>query len=207
MRSEVVPVNFLTDEQANQYGQFNGEPTSEQLARYFHLDDVDLNHVHRCRAQHNRLGFALQLCTVRFLDTFLQDPVSVPSGATAFVANQIGVDDVSIVARYLDRKTTRREHVSAIQQLYGYRNLSDDGEHFRLIRWLYTRAWLSAERPSVLFDLATARLVEQKVLLPGVTVLSRNRLPNAEHGQGVHEVLVGGACHLLRSCAQLTASG
>jgi Domain of unknown function (DUF4158) len=35
-----------------------------------------------------------------------------------------------------------------------------------LLHWLYGRTGLSAQRPSVLFDPAIARLVERKILLP-----------------------------------------
>ena len=168
-----MPVEFLTSEQQKSYGHYAVEPTAAQLERYFYLDDRERQLVNRRRGEHNRLGFALQLCTVRFLGTFLTEPTDVPSSVVAYLAQQLSIAEIDCLPRYLERETTSREHAGEIQKLYGYQDFGTQPLYWQLLRWLYERAWLSAERPSVLFDLTTARLVERKILLPGVTTLTR----------------------------------
>jgi Domain of unknown function (DUF4158) len=164
---------FLSSQQQHSYGRYVDLPTESQLARYFHLDDTAKQLVQKRRGDYNRLGFAIQLCTVRFLGTFLVDPIDVPQGVVRYLASQLEIADVDCLPQYLSRPTTHWVHAQTIKEHYGYRDFSDQPEHWRLVRWLYQRAWSGGESPSMLFDLTTARLVEQKILLPGVTVLSR----------------------------------
>ena len=84
-----MPVEFLTDDEAAAYGRYAGSPSQADLKRVFFLDDEDRKLVGRHRGEHMKAGFALQMVTVRWLGTFLEDPLDVPGGVLDFVAGQL----------------------------------------------------------------------------------------------------------------------
>ena len=168
-----MPVEFLTDEQAEAYGRFVEEPTRPELERFFFLDDVDRELIGKRRGDHNRLGFALQMCTVRYLGLFLEDPLDVPWPVIAYLAEHLGVEDPSRVKQYTERLKTAYEHAWEIRDAYGYHQFEDRewGRKFRA--FLHGRAWTHAEGPVALFNQAVGWLRRNRVLLPGVSVLAR----------------------------------
>jgi len=167
-----MPVTFLSEEQQRRYARYDGEPSAEDLARYFYLSDVDLELIRRRRWDYMRLGFALQLGTVRYLGTFIDRPVNVPPGVISVLAEQLGIAANCDLSPYMEGNT-RWTHAEEIRRTYGYEVLASPVIGFRLMRWLFALCWTGTDRPSVLFQRAEGWLREHKVLLPGLTTLER----------------------------------
>ena len=113
-------VEFLSDEQVGAYGRFTGELPAAEVERFFYLDDADRNLIARRRSDHHRLGFAVQLGTVRAVGRFLEDPLDVPWPAVEFLAEQLEIGDASCVKKYVQRPQTLYEHAWEIRDRYGY---------------------------------------------------------------------------------------
>jgi hypothetical protein len=111
--------DFLTAAQIECYGKFGVPPSDMELERFFFLDDGDRKLVAKRRDDATRLGFALQLTTVRFLGTFLVNPIDVPVAVMEYVAAQLGIEDASVAKAYLKRDKTRLEHRWEVQQVDG----------------------------------------------------------------------------------------
>lgn len=95
-----MPVSFLSSEQRENYGRYTGVPSPRDLARYFHLDDADHALIARKRGVHNRLGYAVQLGTVRYLSTFLENPMAAPAPVLQALAKQLRIQALDGVHAY-----------------------------------------------------------------------------------------------------------
>jgi uncharacterized protein DUF4158 len=167
-----VPVEFLSDVEAGAFGRYEGAPSRAELERFFFLDDADRALVGQRRGDHNRLGFSLQLVTVRYVCRFLPDPLAgVPTAVIDYLAEQLGIADPSCLKRYSQRESTHREHAGEIQRRYGLRDFAEVEPE--LVAGVDARVWTSGDGPKAIFDGAVRWLRQEKVLLPGVTTLVR----------------------------------
>ena len=189
-----MALDFLSDAQVAGYGRFQGVPARSDLERYFFLDDADRALIGKRRGEQHRLGFALQITTVRFLGVFLEDPLDVPWPVVEYLAEQIEVSDPSCVKNYTRRSMTAFEHAWEIREAYGFRSLDDDTTAAEFNRYLQDRAWVHTEGPGAMFDHAVGWLRRHWVLLPGITVLTRQVLKaRADVADRVYALLVSAA--------------
>ena len=126
-----MPTRFLSDAQRARYGCYTEAPSSDQLARYFHLDAADRETIGRLRGDHNRLGFSLQLGTARFLGVLPTKFDTIPDAVVRMVAAELDLTDLPSLRAY-GAGRPRKRHAAMIREIYGLRELADDaGARFR----------------------------------------------------------------------------
>ncbi|VVE85428.1 hypothetical protein PSP31121_05246 [Pandoraea sputorum] len=111
-----MPASFLSATQRERYGHDPHTLSSEELARYFHLDDADREWIATKRRDSNRLGYALQLTTARFLGTFLEDPTAVPRAVLHTLSSQLSIFDATCARAYCESEQ-RWRHTTEIREI------------------------------------------------------------------------------------------
>ncbi len=165
-----MPVGFLSDAERERLDSFPAQVLPGDIEAYFSLSRADRRQVPRTASPANRLGFAIQLGTLRFLGFCPDDLSTAPEAVIAFVARQLDVAPGEL-ARYGRRGQTRTEHLRQIRQYLDFRKATA-GDLSRLESWLVDRA-LEHDRPTLLLRMACEHLRGLRIERPGVTHLER----------------------------------
>jgi TnpA family transposase len=144
------------------------EIDDDTLRKCFTLTKPDLEQVAQCRGPTNRLGFAVQLCTLRWHGYFLPDTSEVPGSAVEMIGSQLGLLPLSL-ENYPQNEKTRFEHLDRIRQHLGFVRC-DAPQRDRLLKHL-TEMAQQLTRATALRQAAHGWLKQERIVRPGRTTL------------------------------------
>ena len=165
-----MPVHLLSAAERDRANRFPLAIPYEDLVTFFTLSVEDQEQIPVHAGPHARLGFALELCALRFMGFVPDDLTSAPPEAVTFVARQLAVEP-EVLAHYTGGPHTRMHHRKTIQAYLGYRRTQREDIE-RLTAWLMERA-LEHDKPLLLYELLCEQFQTEQLLRPGVTRLER----------------------------------
>lgn len=145
-------------------------PTDEPtLLRHYVLSDDDVMYINQRRGDHNRLGFALQLCAFRYPGRFIKSDEALPEECIAFICSQLGINTAEVEG-YAKRSQTHYEHSVALKEIYHFSSFSDCEDEMNI--WL-TRTAIDTRSNAELAELFVVECRKRRIILPGITVIER----------------------------------
>lgn len=166
-----MPVSFLTDNERERLRCFPTEISLSDITAFFTLSTTDIALVEKQREDHNRLGFSLQLCILRYLGFSTNDISTTPDYVVSYVSKQLLIEP-SCLNQYGKRMQTQSDHLKEIQDYLGF-HTSSTQELEKYSRWLLERA-MEHEKPSLLLQLLCEKFYQDKIVRPGITRLEKN---------------------------------
>ena len=112
---------FISLSERENLNRFPSDIPEDDLISFFTLSAIDKGLVLNRRGDHNRLGFAVQLCTLRYLGYCPDDLIHIPQTVTAYLAKQLAIKaPVALMLQYGQREHTRTDHLQEIVSFVGY---------------------------------------------------------------------------------------
>jgi len=140
------------------------------MARHYVLAPDDVVLVGAKRRAPNRLGFAIQLCLLRYPGQGLGPGEHPPEPLVGFVAEQLGLASGAF-AEYAARDQTRREHAAELQALLGLRRFGFPAWR-DCLRVGIEAAW-ATDRGEPIVRAMLDQLRRTNIMLPAPHVLER----------------------------------
>jgi TnpA family transposase len=109
-----MPIGFLTAAERDRLNRFPAQIPDDDLFAFFQLSEADYTAINQQREDHTRLGFAMQLCALRYLGFAPDDLQTAPREAIVYVARQLGIPPEALAA-YGRRIPTRTTHLQQVQ--------------------------------------------------------------------------------------------
>ena len=85
---------LLTADQREEFVRIPLDMTERELEIYYTFSQYDLEIINRHRRDHNRLGFAVQLCVLRYPGWSLSYVEPIPDLVIQYIAKQINADQI-----------------------------------------------------------------------------------------------------------------
>ncbi len=144
--------------------------TEEAVLRFHHLDADDLVAIATARTPGTRLGYALQLCCLRYPGRHLRRGEVLPAIMLDHVADQIGAE-TDVIAGFARRMSTRYDQLAGIKMRFGFEDLSHPMREC-LRPWLEREA-IGLTDGRMLLDRFLDELRTRRVVIPGISVVER----------------------------------
>jgi hypothetical protein len=144
--------------------------TDDELIQHYTFAEADLSVIRQRRGSHNRLGFAVQLCYLRYPGFALPTDAEPPVSLLDIVGRQLRIEP-DIWPQYAQRPETRREHLLELQAWLKLTPFTvTDYRHF--VHQLADLAQ-QTDRGIVLAEALIELLRQQRIILPTIEVIER----------------------------------
>jgi uncharacterized protein DUF4158 len=124
----------------------------------------------RGRGPADRLGLAVQLCTLPWLGFVPDDVGAAPRVAVARLAARLSVDP-DVLASYGRRKQTRTDHLRLAADYLGWSSAPPGSMRMKELEEFLQAQAMEHDSPTLLFNLAADYLISARTIRPGVVTL------------------------------------